>query len=70
MSDIGNAYSVTNGASAVNVKDFGAVGDGETDDTAAVQRALAYREAHGGYVMFPAGVYRCDTDALKAGGLR
>lgn len=39
--------------SAVNVKDFGAVGDGSTDDTAAIQAALDI----GGLVLVPAGTY-------------
>jgi len=38
----------------VNVKDFGAVGDGATDDTAAIQAAVAI----GGRVFVPEGVYR------------
>ena len=36
-----------------NVKNFGAVGDGVTDDTAAVKTALSYGGAY-----FPAGTYR------------
>jgi len=37
----------------VSVKDFGAVGDGVTDDTAAIQAALAV----GGGIYFPLGTY-------------
>lgn len=39
----------------VSVKDFGAVGDGITDDTAAIQAAI---DADLGNVLFPAGIYR------------
>ena len=34
---------------------FGCKGDGSTDDSAAIQAAEAYMQAHGGYVMFEAG---------------
>jgi hypothetical protein len=40
---------------SVNVKSYGAAGDGVTDDTAAVQAAVA--AAAGGSVFFPAGIY-------------
>ena len=50
-----------------NVKDFGAVGDGVTNDTAAVQRAIDA----GGTVVFPPGTYLCGTLYLKShGGLK
>ncbi len=42
-------------ADAINVKDFGAKGDGTTDDTAAIQMALFI----GRNIFFPTGVYRC-----------
>ena len=49
-----------------NVLDFGAVGDGKTKDTAAVQKAIDA----GGIVFFPPGVYLCGTLYLKScGGL-
>lgn len=35
-----------------------AVGDGETDDTAALQAMIAYANAHNMPMIFPAGVYR------------
>lgn len=41
-----------------SVKDFGAVGDGTADDRVAIQRAIeAVKEAGGGTVYFPEGVY-------------
>lgn len=41
----------------VTVRDFGAAGDGRTDDTVALQRALD----HGGLILLPAGNY-CHRD--------
>lgn len=42
----------------VNVKDFGASGDGTTDDHAAVETALEHiRDVGGGTLIFPAGTY-------------
>lgn len=46
----------------VSVKDFGAVGDGVTDDTAAIQAALAT----GHHVHIPAGTYAVDTTSASA----
>ena len=43
--------------SHVSVKVFGAVGDGVTDDTAAIQAAIDAVTTSGGVVSFPAGVY-------------
>ena len=51
-------------ASAVEVRDFGAVGDGIADDTAAIQRAIDA----GGIVHFPPGVYLSGSLYLKSGG--
>jgi hypothetical protein len=42
---------------SVSVKDFGAVGDGTTDDTAAIQAAVTACSI-GGTVLFPAGQYK------------
>ncbi len=45
-----------------NIKDYGAKGDGETVDTAAIQSALdACKDAGGGEVYFPAGRYLSGT---------
>lgn len=43
--------------SVVNVKDYGAVGDGATDDTAAMQAALDSIGTAGGTVVVPPGTY-------------
>ena len=48
-------------ANVVNVKDFGAVGDGKTDDTAAIQSAYN----HTGMIYFPNGVYLI-SNTIKA----
>lgn len=41
----------------VSVKDFGAVGDGATDDTAAIQAAIDHILTVGGKLVFPTGDY-------------
>ena len=51
---------------SVSVKDFGAVGDGVTDDTAAIQAAINSLPASGGSVYFPAGVYKI-TSTIQVG---
>lgn len=49
----------------VSVKDFGAVGDGVTDDTAAIQAAL---DAPPAALYFPAGTYRVTSSLLFRNG--
>lgn len=46
----------------VSVKDFGAVGDGVTDDTTAVNAALTNATTTGAAVYFPAGTYQITSD--------
>jgi hypothetical protein len=51
------SYSMITGA-VVNVKDFGAIGNGVANDTVAVQAAIDSLAATGGTVFFPTGEYR------------
>lgn len=46
----------------VDVKAFGARGDGKTDDTAAINKAIAV----GGEIYFPAGTYKLNTLTIEA----
>ena len=48
----------------INVRDYGAAGDGITKDTAAIQRAIDA----GGMVTFPPGTYLSGTLYLRSGG--
>lgn len=51
----------------VTPQDFGAIGNGLADDTAAVQAAItAVQNAGGGVVYFPAGQYLCTPTASPA----
>jgi len=53
-------YSMINGAS-LNVLDFGAVGNGVADDSAAIQAAINATPDAGGSVYFPNGTYLVNT---------
>lgn len=46
---------------SVSVKDFGAKGDGATNDTAAIVAAIAALPTDGGRIIFPSGTYITDT---------
>ena len=50
---------------AVSVRDFGAAGDGVTDDTAAIQNAIHFLPA-GARLYFPAGTYLTRPLALRS----
>lgn len=49
---------------SVSVKDFGAVGDGTTNDTAAIQAALTYMSSTGNNVLLPPGIYLSDPFSI------
>lgn len=54
----------------VSVKDFGAVGDGVTDDTAAIQAAITAAIAQGGgRVVVPSGIYRYTALTINGSGV-
>ena len=55
-------------AANVNVRDSGAVGNGVTDDTGAIQNAIAAAKASGQGVLFPAGSY-LHTNTITANGV-
>ena len=46
---------------SVSVKDFGATGDGSTNDTAAIQAAINYVASNGGVLTLPSGTYMSDS---------
>ena len=51
---------------SVSVKDFGATGNGITDDTIAIQDAINYMTSVGGQLFFPKGYYKV-TSTLNVG---
>jgi hypothetical protein len=64
----GNAYlngSRITGGPGYDVKSYGAIGDGVTNDTVAIQAALAAVPASGGEVVFPPGTYLASGLILK-----
>ncbi|GLQ87357.1 hypothetical protein GCM10007898_09230 [Dyella flagellata] len=56
------------GSAVVNVRNFGAMGNGATDDTAAIQAAINALPSTGGTVVVPDGTYM--INALKGISLR
>jgi hypothetical protein len=56
------------GSTVLNVRNYGAFGDGTHDDTAAIQKTINSLPSTGGTVFVPAGTYL--IDALKSVNLR
>lgn len=54
---------------AVNVKDFGGLGDGVSDDTDAISDAIAELPSTGGKIIFPKGTYLSDPFAVEKSGV-
>ena len=57
---------VSDGSLVVNVRDYGATGNGITDDAKAIQAAVAAVTGTGGTVYFPPGTYTVGTAIVPA----
>ena len=53
--------SIPVGSGYINVRNFGAMGNGVTDDTAAFQAAINALPASGGVIVVPSGTYLIDA---------
>ena len=51
-------------ADVTNVLDFGAIGDGTTDDTAAINAANTAAATSGATVFFPSGIYKVNSSGV------
>lgn len=66
-----NLFTATSGGVElfwINVRDYGALGDGIADDGAKIQDAIDFAAATGGVVVFPSGIYLIEAKlVLKTG---
>jgi hypothetical protein len=55
---------------AINVKKYGAIGDGVADDSIAIQDAINYLSGlGGGTLLFPDGIYLCKSRVIAESGI-
>lgn len=60
-----NGVVTSTAAEFISVKDFGAVGDGTTDDTAAIQAGVTFLSTTGGTLFFPVGTYKVTSEITQ-----
>src|SRR5438132_1119586 len=65
--EIAAPHRVSASVAELNVRAYGATGNGVTDDTAAVQRAFNGAAAGGNAVYFPPGTYLLRTVSIPNG---
>jgi hypothetical protein len=65
-----NLAAVGKGDLVFNVKDYGAKGDGITDDTAAIQAAINAAVTGKGVVFIPSGAYICTSTLTVSGPVK
>ena len=68
-SQAGLLYDIPNSSALFSVIDFGATGDGLTDDSPAVQDALNAMENNAGILFFPSGTYLLTESIIAHSGL-
>lgn len=68
--EVRNAIGLPLAYNAVSVKDYGATGDGVTDDTDAIEDAFAATSTTEAAIYFPPGTYIYNGSGLTSGGTR
>ena len=63
---IDKVFYLSDGSQVVNVRDYGATGNGITDDANAIAAAIAAVSGMGGTVYFPPGTYKVGTAIVPA----
>lgn len=60
-----NSFAINQMNGEIHIRDFGAIGDGITNDTKAFQKASAYLEANGGTLIIDSGTYIAGKQKLS-----
>jgi hypothetical protein len=69
VADVDRRLDGLSSAGRLNVRSFGAAGDGQTNDTAAIQAAINAVPTAGGAVYFPTGQYRVNAPLVLRSNL-
>jgi hypothetical protein len=62
-------FQIKNQQNVINVRDFGAAGNGSTDDTSAIQQAIDSVLGTGGTIYLPKGIYKISSQLNLRNGV-